>query len=1082
VLHTTLGDMNTATPAEGAIAAPLSAPLGASSAVAFAIGCFLAHADGAAALDEGLASSGAVGAMILAFGALVFSFRASLAAARPARWCLLSSVGCAGVAWSVAMAVPSGGWRTEFPIPPIDHVPIAAVCGPPLLAAESGTLAQIRGRIVEAPEVVAQGTDATAAFARTSPRVAFELDDVVIERAEPGDPAEPGNLHNNDDFAVRGIIAVRVESDRTFWKANDIVRARGWLRPSRPFSNPHIPRPGEGEPALMRGPPRRVVGSLTVPQPGLVEQYAKPDAKPVAGAAPPSIGLSERWQARRAALRVRAAAIIAGALPSWSSDHARQLLMAMLLGRTDVRFDVLEERFAEAGLAHLIAISGFNLAVLALAINHAASLLRVPRRIGDGATVLTVVAYALLVESQPSVTRAALTAAAIGLAAIACRRWRGDAILGLASTAILVADPSQILRPGYQLTFAAVLALRYLVPRLSERWYRERGDAPVNVAEAIRHSLRALIVASIAVWLATTPFAIWHFGRLAPLAIPLSIVAIPVGALLLVVGYATAALACVTASLAYVPATIAVVLCEILIWLANCTASITGPWFRSIGADAAWCAAAVITAWWWCRCRLRRQAVLAATALTIVWLVAAIAAMWPVPRPLFEVTMLAIGDGSAYIIRSQRACVLFDAGSSSTTSVVRTIVRPALAAMGVGRIDAIIVSHPDLDHYSAVPDLMIEERVSELIVTERFHAAVQADPDGAPAMLARTAERCRVSVTIAGRGQERTFGGTRWTWLHPPPGFQPRRDNDSSQVICVEVSAATRDLSRDAVTTRRLLFTGDVEAEGAVALLEASGWPGIPALGVDVCELPHHGSWRPAVLPLLDRAQPALVLQSTAARRFQRDRFGDALDGVQRMVTCRDGAVRVTLVPDGRLLVHRWSNARWIPAGLVAERSAAGSRARDSESDHATESGGAERRATWTEVGFPAVEHLWDVASPIPFEPRGPQSRATDMERGRTFNAARPTTSVSPSVIAAAHSLKPAAQPSRDETLPRRGSDRALLPSPRSPAGRWRSSQQTVSVPTIQSSAGEGLPSNRRARSARTRSIGRQGRPRGPPQ
>ena len=92
-------------------------------------------------------------------------------------------------------------------------------------------------------------------------------------------------------------------------------------------------------------------------------------------------------------------------------------------------------------------------------------------------------------------------------------------------------------------------------------------------------------------------------------------------------------------------------------------------------------------------------------------------------------------------------------------------------------------------------------------------------------------------------------------------------------------------------------------------------------LGVDVCEMPHHGAWQPGVAPLLTRLHARVMVQSTAALRFSRDRWrttwrtlGDPL----RYVTCRDGAVRLTHDGGAFVDIAHWRGTGWVPCGRCA--------------------------------------------------------------------------------------------------------------------------------------------------------------------
>ncbi|MBL9120794.1 MAG: ComEC/Rec2 family competence protein [Phycisphaerae bacterium] len=605
--------------------------------------------------------------------------------------------------------------------------------------------------------------------------------------------------------------------------------------------------------------------------------------------------------------------------PAWSDPVAWTLLETMLLGEDrDHPASVVntERTFASAGLAHLIAISGFNLAILAGSIGWAATVFRVPRLLGEGASIPLLVAYSLIVEPQASVTRSAVCAVGASLGVIMLRRWCTGSVLAIAAIAVLAADPGDILRPGFQLTFAAVLALRHLGPRLHERWYGDRA-APETWLEFLAHATRTMLTTTVAVWLTTTPIAVWHFGRVVPLAVPLSMAAIPIGSLLLLGGYATVGCSLISATLAVPCASGSALLAYVLLHVAR-VGAMAAPLLPPINASWPWCLATALAGALWCVVQQRRNARIARAFLLIVWLGPlglAVVSRATAEAPILRVTMMAVGDGSAFLVQSGSSNVLVDAGSSSSTSLARTVVVPCLEAAEVRSLDAVIVTHPDLDHFSAVPSLIAEGRVRELLVTDFFLLAATHDPTGGAGRLVSVAQANGVPITVVAKGLSRRFDRTEWCWLHPSPGFAPQKDNDTSQVICVTARVGD---SGDAI---RVLFLGDLEARGAIQLgMETD-------VAAEICELPHHGSWQPAIMPLLARVQPRLVMQSTAATRFGRDRWSGVwgeIGAPYRHVTCRDGAMRLEVTEAGVIRIERWRDQLlgrgWTPAGLVPSR------------------------------------------------------------------------------------------------------------------------------------------------------------------
>jgi ComEC/Rec2-related protein len=858
-----------------------------------------------------------------------------------ARLILCAGVWSAGIGWSVSSRCEyraDRGWC----LPAADAVLIPTREGPILEIPPNGVLVSITGVCRGDARTVPLGSDLTADLAHTTPQR-----EVVLDAVQFGNENVLRGLANPISVAGKLIMRVPAEqfpSGAAILADGSRIKATGWLRGRGGRLNP---RPSLGADERVELVPARddiTVGWLTVPESQLV--LPEPDNEGV---------LAGLASIRRAA-RSTVARSLASAQPTWSNGQSWNLLESMLLGddsaggrfgevagagvggRPPDDFGVdIEQTFAAAGLTHLIAISGFNLAILAGSVAAFTNLFRLPRLVGESVSIVLVAAYALLVEPQASVMRAAVCALAASLCVVLGRRWNSGSALAAAAILILLVDPSEVMRPGFQLTFVAVIALRHLGPPLHERWYGDRAP-PETLTQYLGHAMRSMLTTTVAVWLVTTPIAVWHFGRIAPLAVPLSLLAIPVGSLLLVAGYATMACSLVSSALAAPLAALAAILAHALLWLARvgsgvgeglsdliAPSSSLSP-LTTFSASWLWCILAALIGVWWCRCDQGRKARQARCVLLAAWLLPiglTYARELTAPEPHFRIIMLAVGDGSAFLVRSGAFNVIVDAGSSSSTSIAAQVVLPALASEGVRHLNAVIITHPDLDHYSAVPTLLEAGMVDELIVTDVFTGAAESNPGGGPGRILASAARARTIVTTCHRGTTRTFGSTRWTWLHPPTGFRAPKDNDTSQVIRVENIVKGAPVSPNGRPIR-MLFTGDIEARGALSLRDAED------LRADVCELPHHGAWQEAVVPLMLRTSSRLILQSTARARFERDRWRSVwpeLGLPLRHVTCRDGALRIDVAPSGVIRLERWrspSSSRggaggWTPCGLLGQ-------------------------------------------------------------------------------------------------------------------------------------------------------------------
>lgn len=201
----------------------------------------------------------------------------------------------------------------------------------------------------------------------------------------------------------------------------------------------------------------------------------------------------------------------------------------------------LRQRFRAAGLYHLLAVSGQNVALVAGSVLVVAWVLGIGRLVAHLGALAGIAAYVLAVGSQPSVVRAGIAGALCSFAWLTARttdRWH----LLLVGAAVLLAwNPYTLFDAGFQLSFAAVVAIFVLVPRIQ----RVLEGYPLG-------GLRIGIAVSAACGVATAPILWFQFHSLQLLAIPANLLAAPAVAPLLMLALAATAVAPLSPSAAAV--------------------------------------------------------------------------------------------------------------------------------------------------------------------------------------------------------------------------------------------------------------------------------------------------------------------------------------------------------------------------------------------------------------------------------------------------------------------------------------------------------------------------------------------------
>src|SRR5438876_6153474 len=539
-------------------------------------------------------------------------------------------------------------------------------------------------------------------------------------------------------------------------------------------------------------------------------------------------------------------AAISQALPRASAA----LLAGLLLGERTALPPELDEGFRRAGVYHVLAVSGFNVVLLAAAVLALCRLARVGRRVSAVAAIVVVVGFAAVVGPEPSVLRAVVMAVLALAALLLDREASVTNSLALAALAILALRPGDLLDPGFQLSFAAT--------------------AGIVTAPMPRGTLAASLAVSLAAQLAVLPVALVHFNQLSTVGLVANLAAVPLAGAATVLGLLAVVAAAVgeVAAAAVFGAVWPVLL--LLRAVAALAAAVPGAVIRlpapGPGAIVAYVTALTcgLAAWHW---RARRGAgpALAALATLALLMAVALAALPILIRGdgRLRVTVLDVGQGDAIVVETPDGrAIVVDAGAGGPwrLDAGERAVAPFLWNRGVLALHATLTTHADIDHAGGMAAL------------HRLFAVAERWDDAAP---------------------PRSVGGALLTPIAPDvPGG---RRNDRAVMLRVELGLAS------------VLLASDVEAAGERALLEAR----IP-LGATVLKVGHHGAATSSTAPFLAAVRPTVAIVSVGARNLYGHPDAGTLArlgavGARVYRTDRDGAVLVET--DGRTLsVTRWSD------------------------------------------------------------------------------------------------------------------------------------------------------------------------------
>jgi competence protein ComEC len=559
------------------------------------------------------------------------------------------------------------------------------------------------------------------------------------------------------------------------------------------------------------------------------------------------------WHVR---LRRGARQAIERALPPASAA----LLTGLLLGERTTLPPEVDASFRRAGVYHLLAVSGFNVALIAGATFALLNLVRAPRRAAAAMAIMVVAAFAVVVGPQASVLRAAIMATLVLGALLLEREASVLNALALAAIVILAIRPADLHDPGFQLSFAATTG--------------------IVLAPLPRGVVAGAVGVSLAAELAVLPITLAHFNQFSVVGPLANLFAVPLAGVATIVGLAGVAASWLSSAAGDVllnatwPALIALrVLMAVAASPPWSLVHLPAPTWPAISAYAV--ALLLALTWWRLRASTPRAARRAGALAPCALAIALVLAAWPLIRPAdgrLRVIVLDVGQGDAIVIETPRGpTVLVDAGSGGPwrLDAGERVVAPVLWNRGTLRLGAAVTTHDDHDHAGGMRAIRALFRIGQTWTAEML------------------------------RAEARDVGGVRFTALPRPggPGWSPRGRNDDALVLRVDHGRVS------------FLLASDVTAATEAHLL-ASAAP----LKATALKVAHHGSRGSSTPEFLRAVSPRVGVISVGARNPYGHPAPETLSrldaaGAAVYRTDRDGAV--ILESDGHALtVSAWATGR----------------------------------------------------------------------------------------------------------------------------------------------------------------------------
>lgn len=525
---------------------------------------------------------------------------------------------------------------------------------------------------------------------------------------------------------------------------------------------------------------------------------------------------------------------------NYSGDEAA-FLKGLITGMRSDMSKEMKESFVNAGVMHLIAVSGLNVAYIIISLSLILSLFRIPLTPRVTIIIIFLIFYCLFTGNSASIVRASIMGILVLIAYVLERRINFYNLIGIAAMIILIYDTKQLYDAGFILSFSATISMVVFLKRFDYLFLNRLKELNVK-GKKVTILFAALLFTSLSAQIGTLPITANYFGKISVISVFANIAAVPLSNFSLAVGFLQISIAGISAHLSSVISEVNGLLLTIQLSFIKWCASLDFAYIQvsDFNLGDVICYYIII-------------AVIMSAAETRKILFSAVLCFLVIcGKHIFDtelskkliITFLDVGQGDCSVIQTpDNFTILVDCGRNTfiSNSGEKTIA-PFLKRKGTGKIDLLIITHLHMDHIGGINYLLENFEIGKIIESgQRYPTLFTNKMDSLiiNKKIPRETVRCGDYI--------KDIKDIRMYFLFPDSKFVNNKGitlgnnlNNGSVAFILKYGET------------EVFFSGDIEKESESFLCDVYS----EFLKTDVLKVAHHGSTTSTTIPFILNNKP----------------------------------------------------------------------------------------------------------------------------------------------------------------------------------------------------------------------------------